>query len=156
MAQHLAALVTKVPWVVREPSNQALMDSRFGKEVLSSEDKKKTAINLKLYSLINDSFFPLYLPGRYHSMDCVALKSMTKVEGHYWTHASHFLLSSQLQGVFLWRLTAAFADFSSESSQFEQLDSLPFFSNILKRYVRGFFLIPFLFGIFKKTQILPF
>jgi hypothetical protein len=136
MAQHLAAPVTKVPWVVREPSNQALMDSRFGREVLSSEDKKKTAINLKLYSLINNSFFPLYLPSRYHSMDCVALKRMTKVEGHYWTHASHFLLSSQLQGVYFWRVTAGF---SSSRSLFKHLDSLPFFSNKKKRYACKFF-----------------
>jgi hypothetical protein len=125
-----------VPWVIREPSDQALKDSRFFKEVLSSDDKDKTAINLEVYSLINDAYFPIYLPGRYHSMDCVAIKNETKVEGHYWAHASHFLITNYLHGVFLWQATA---HYGSNPSLVKHLKSLPYLSTYMKRFVHTFF-----------------
>jgi hypothetical protein len=138
-----APAVPKVPWVIREPSHQALKDSRFFKEVLCSEDKQKTEANLELYSLINDAFFPIYLPGRYHSMDCVALKNETKSEGHYWAHASHFLLTNYLHGVDLWGATA---QYGSKPSLFKHIKSLSLLSTNKKRYVQ---ILP----IHKKTAI---
>ena len=132
MAHHCTSLVFNVPWVIREPSNQGLKDSRFCKEVLSSKDKQKTETNLRLYSLINEAFFPIYLPGRYHSMDCVAIKNETKSEGHYWTHASHFLLTSQAHGVFLWQMSAKFA---SDPALAKYLESMPLLSSDKKMCV---------------------
>jgi hypothetical protein len=128
--------VPKVPWVIRERSRQALKDSRFFKEVLCSKDKQKTEANLELYSLFNDAYFPIYLPGRYHSMDCVAIKNETKVEGHYWAHASHFLITNYLHGVFLWRATA---QYGSKPSLFKHIKSLSLLSTNKKRYMCRFF-----------------
>jgi hypothetical protein len=125
--------VFNVPWVIREPSDQALADSRFFKEILSSDDKKKTETNLQLYSLINEAFFPIYLPGRYHSMDCVAIKNETKSEGHYWTHASHFLISNKLHGVYLWTMTA---HCGSDPALTKHLDSFPFLNRKKSRFVQ--------------------
>jgi len=131
----VVALVFKVPWVVREPSNQALKDSRFCKEVLSSDDKKQTENNLQLYSLINEAFFPIYLPSRYHSMDCVAIKKETESEGNYWGHASHFLLSNHLHGAGLWQVTSFYGN---DPSIAKFLKSLPFITTKKKRFVCKF------------------